>query len=435
MIKTNKKGINFTLFSIFFLFLLVTFYIILSYTSNSINIKYNSVQESTQQYIACEKSSQTIKDKANYLASHAELFIMTHDEKYAREYIEEKFVNKSRENAIAQLLEETSPSDENYLKLQIALNQSQSLTSIELYGMKLAYKSAGITNLPPEIADIPIRPNDLKSDPQEQQKVAENTIFSEGYLIYKNRVNENCIAIINDIENKIQNQLATNASKLETLLVTLSISEVLILILSTVYFTFIITSIIIPLKNLTDALQRKERMPVTGAKELIYLAETYNEVYEYDTLTRSLSRRAFSALCQRFENENCDLCLILVDVDNFKRINDNFGHSKGDAVLKEISSRLISEFRKNDYICRIGGDEFAVILPDMNSDHSLSLINKIKEMNLKLKTFKEVEDIHVSAGIAFSSAGYNKQLFENADKALYEAKDRGKAQACVFNVE
>jgi len=432
MTENKKKGINFTVFSTFFLFLLVVFYVILSYVSNNINAKYNSVQDIITSYIACEKSSQTIKDKSNYLTTHAELFIMTHDEKYARDYIKEKYKIKSREKAIEQLLETSSPNDENYLKLQIAMNQSQSLTSIELYGMRLAYKSAGIKNIPPEIEEIKLRPNDVKASPAEQQKIAEATIFGEGYLIYKNRVNENCIAIIQDIESKIQNKLSKNAIELDHLIISLTIIEFFVLVLSGNYFTCLITTIIIPLKNLTKSLQKKERMPEAGAQELIYLAETYNEVYEYDTLTRSLSRRAFSALCQRFEKEQNKLCLILVDVDSFKSINDKYGHSSGDSVLKEVAKRLSEVFRKNDYICRIGGDEFAVLLPDMGSEMGRSLANKIKDMNLKFSNFKTVPNVHISAGIAFSEKGYTKELFENSDKALYSAKAKGKAQASIY---
>lgn len=89
---------------------------------------------------------------------------------------------------------------------------------------------------------------------------------------------------------------------------------------------------------------------------------------EHDAMTELLNRRSFEKLLKIHEEGNSSYALILVDVDTFKSVNDTYGHDMGDHILKKVAENLRKAFRSIDYVCRIGGDEFAVIMVEMTSD-------------------------------------------------------------------
>ena len=122
--------------------------------------------------------------------------------------------------------------------------------------------------------------------------------------------------------------------------------------------------------------------PVHGVQELQTLAETYNSIYteneeremlmkhqaEHDPLTELLNRRSFDKILKLYEENESSFALILADVDTFKSINDTCGHAVGDRILKKVAALLQSMFRSVDYVCRIDGDEFAIIMVDMTRE-------------------------------------------------------------------
>lgn len=119
--------------------------------------------------------------------------------------------------------------------------------------------------------------------------------------------------------------------------------------------------------------------------------------------------------------------MMIIDLDDFKSINDTYGHKGGDKVLQSVAVAMRSCFRKDDYVSRIGGDEFTVFLTNIPSenfaiDKAKLLISKINEIELKKGNF-----VGCSVGLAFSTTDKSyDQLFKKADTALYEAKSAGK---------
>ena len=120
-------------------------------------------------------------------------------------------------------------------------------------------------------------------------------------------------------------------------------------------------------------------------------------------------------------------------MDNFKFINDNYGHTGGDTALKELARILMETFRNTDYIARIGGDEFSAILPRCDANATNIIKQKILSVNEKLVNIKDgIKPVSVSVGVAFSSNGYTEELYKNADKALYTVKENGKRGCAIF---
>ena len=149
------------------------------------------------------------------------------------------------------------------------------------------------------------------------------------------------------------------------------------------------------------------------------LTSLHNRRYFHETLARETAR------AQRYERR---LALVILDVDDFKETNDRLGHLGGDAVLAAVAERLLSAVRSADIACRVGGDEFAVILPEAGARDAEQLYQRI-QFAIGSGAAGPAENVRVSAGIAELRPEDDAiSLFERADEALYRAKEGGKGQ-------
>ena len=129
------------------------------------------------------------------------------------------------------------------------------------------------------------------------------------------------------------------------------------------------------------------------------------------------------------------LSLIFLDIDNFKGINDTFGHPDGDLVLKALARFLQSHVRLADVICRYGGEEFVVLLPQTSRDHAQLLAERLREEIAGTPIPLSHQEIHltVSIGLSYLTPSLSDEdLVKNADTALYKAKQSGRNRVCGF---
>ena len=161
---------------------------------------------------------------------------------------------------------------------------------------------------------------------------------------------------------------------------------------------------------------------------------------EMDAMTRIYNKVATKERINNFikNSRNQDKhALLIVDMDNFKKINDTFGHLKGDEVLKEGVGHLKNMFRGDDIIGRIGGDEFVVFMSNVTSREDI--VNKAKSIGKAFrKTYSEDgEEVTVSASIGISIFPMDgddyEELLDKSDKALYEVKKNGKNGFCFYH--
>lgn len=143
-----------------------------------------------------------------------------------------------------------------------------------------------------------------------------------------------------------------------------------------------------------------------------------------DSLTGLFNRRHFDEEFARLLEEGTDVSLILIDLDDFKSINDAHGHTVGDEVLKNIASAIRRAVRKDDLPCRVGGDEFAVLLPSCPGKNGRMIAE-----NICRQVGSRAPMAGISIGFTFSPGGEAPEdVFNRADKALYCAKARGKGR-------
>ncbi len=164
-----------------------------------------------------------------------------------------------------------------------------------------------------------------------------------------------------------------------------------------------------------------------------------------DELTGLINRRGYY---QRFESElerarrhQTPLCVALVDVDHFKKFNDTYGHLSGDLVLKALAELFTQNMRKSDVVCRFGGEEFAVLLPDTGLKSAVELMDRVRQNVEKLQLRgMNGEELRVTISVGLTEVNtrpkaspYKSEISESlaiADEQLYVAKNRGRNQVC-----
>lgn len=161
------------------------------------------------------------------------------------------------------------------------------------------------------------------------------------------------------------------------------------------------------------------------------------ELAHRDTLTnlhnRTFFERRLPEDVTRANIEGLSLALLYIDLDGFKPVNDRHGHGAGDAVLREVASRLRKGLRQNDVVCRIGGDEFAVILPGVSSHDDVRIIAEqmIRRISEPYDIEGCVHNLGASIGISFlnkDTSNSPHDLICKADEAMYRAKRLGKGR-------
>ena len=173
------------------------------------------------------------------------------------------------------------------------------------------------------------------------------------------------------------------------------------------------------------------------------LFERVQELSNYDELTHLPVRRYFN---EKFAEEmyrakrfDLTLSLLILDIDFFKQINDNYGHQIGDWALQEVSRVIRTSLRQTDVPCRFGGDEMVIMLPSTNSEESKIIAKRLQErinaitLPTKYTDGKEIR-ISISQGMASfpADAASTEELLEKADKALYVVKKNGRGHFAVY---
>jgi len=156
-----------------------------------------------------------------------------------------------------------------------------------------------------------------------------------------------------------------------------------------------------------------------------------------DQLTGLYNRHSMMWLASKHIGEavrhSYPLSLAILDIDHFKSVNDNHGHSAGDEVLKEIATLLKENFRNEDYVARFGGEEFVIILTHCGID---AAITKIEQVRKRIENLRPA-DMYITASFGVSELAKDRytfnMLFNSADAALYQAKGNGRNQVCAVN--
>ncbi len=174
---------------------------------------------------------------------------------------------------------------------------------------------------------------------------------------------------------------------------------------------------------------------------LYVMIDNYNmkKLSTVDKLTgvylRKYMEERFAVELAMARSENRKLSVVMCDIDKFKLINDQFGHRKGDEILRKLGAELKMGLRDTDLIGRYGGEEFIILLPDTNQDQALEVCEKLRRRIMENIGVSNEQPITISLGIStYPHHGLNEEeLIEKADQALYCSKNNGRNQTTLWN--
>ncbi len=186
-----------------------------------------------------------------------------------------------------------------------------------------------------------------------------------------------------------------------------------------------------------DMAELKARLRV--ATRSVQMQQDLSRLALTDALTGIANRRAFLDQLNReiacSERTGRALCVAMVDIDHFKRVNDTYGHGTGDKVIRKTADRMVNHLRANDRVGRLGGEEFGIILPDTMPDDAMPALNRLREdigaSSMRTET-DEALQVTVSMGLAVHRGMETADaVLSRADEALYEAKETGRNRVCL----
>ncbi|WP_052501416.1 GGDEF domain-containing protein [Thiomicrospira microaerophila] len=187
------------------------------------------------------------------------------------------------------------------------------------------------------------------------------------------------------------------------------------------------------LHQATGELQKKLNESAAVIKKLSRDLDDANHLAKTDSLTGIANRRGYNEIVMKkikqAKAESQTFGMLLLDLDHFKSVNDNYGHLVGDSALRYISKLLKAEIKGHDEIARFGGEEFVILLHNINYDNALKFGEKlratIEKKSLRIKDHDKPLRLTASIGIAIYQMGESSDdVFQRADKALYMAKTK-----------
>ena len=445
--RFQEKGTSLRALNIIFAIAAVLAATLLFISDFLVNRGYHRMDESTKRYISAKEAARDLEDGSDTLTECVRDYVVSHNIANMEGFFEEANVIRRRDRAVETLRELLVDSENAALdSLSKALACSNELMELEYHAMKLCASIENASGLPSEVENYVLSDEEQKMSPEEKQAAAMELVFGEEYQSYKARIRsyaEKCSEhLITESETKFEKA----SGRMPLILSLQGIMTIIMLLVVLVLVLYVSYGIRKPLTRMVELMRNDQTVPVTGAQEIRYVSRTYNEIllenqktniqltYEasHDKLTGLYNRRAYDMFMQKVDGAH--IALLIVDVDYFKSFNDTYGHDMGDRVLVRVAELLNHSFRSVDIICRIGGDEFAVIMTRANSSMSELVKNKIRHANALLQNPEDgLPKVSLSVGVAFSDRK-NPQgdIFKDADTALYRVKNAGRCGCEVY---
>ncbi len=372
---------------------------------------------------------------------------------YVENYFREVYEVRSRDKALEALREnEVEGSALDFL--QSALDNSNKLMEREIYAMKLVAEAKGQDmSAFPDVEEVDLKQADKELSSEKMLEKARELVFGISYQETKGAIENNISYFLSSVRDDMRKNQQDSAAGLKQVMANQKVLISILFVETILTFVLILCLIVKPLHIYVNNIKEEKRLDIVGAYEFKYLALTYNDIYElnaanevmlrnqaenlrreaeHDPLTGIANRRAFDDWKTLLKTKISPMALLIVDVDQFKQVNDKHGHEMGDRILKKVAGLLEETFRDTDIAARIGGDEFAVIVVDITKDMKEVVRDKINNINNELlNPSEDLPRTSLSVGGAFSQSGFEDDLYKRADEALYAVKENGRC-GCRF---
>lgn len=443
--RAKDEGLSLRLTFILMLIISMGITAILLWTTYHTIISFHALSDATDDYIELQEVAASLLSASDYLTEEAQCYTVMGDRQRLDNYFTEAEETRRREHAV-EVMEGHLPDSEALRDIKEAMNESVALMEREYYAMALMLRANDDANVPAALRDVALSPEDQTLPPVKQQIAAERMLHDAGYYEQKNLIRAHLTHCIDELkqgthgtQEHMEGRMRLDLTWMTILIICQSLGMILMLWLTT-------SLGINPLLRAVDHIKHDQSLPIMGAHEFRYLAGTYNKMYvaykksienlsfkaSHDELTGVYNRAGYDLI-----KHSVDLSItafLLFDADRFKQVNDNNGHQVGDLELQRIARALKQNFRSDDYICRIGGDEFVVLMVHVDQNVRHLIESKVEQINAELSTDADgLPPITMSVGVAMcSTAPTPQEMFHEADIALYHVKDHGRNGCCFY---
>ena len=444
--KVKENGIRLRWVHIIIIIFTAVISFFMLYETFRFSAAFEDVTGATDEFIELQKDADGLMNASDYLTQEVQNFTVTAEKIHLIHYFEEAEETKRREKAIEKMKDITGEGTA-YKFLHNAMNESLDLMQTEYYAMKLITIACEIEYIPDEVEKVELTKQDAALSNSEKIKLAQRMVHDTTYHRKKEVIRTNMESCLVELEKQTHIIQDEANEKLETRLN--NIRVIIFIQLAIIIVILIMTSVlvILPMLRGVYSIKKDEKLPVKGAYEFRYLAKTYNSMYEafkksiaslnyeasHDKLTGLYNRAGYDVLSRSVDLGTT--AVLMIDVDKFKDINDQYGHDVGDKILQKFARVLRKTFRSEDYICRIGGDEFVVFMMHVTDELRDLIILKTKQINSALADVSdELPPASASIGIAFGhDAPDMETLLKHADEALYNVKENGRGGGSFYD--
>ncbi len=435
----NRGGVSLRILYRWLVVIAIVISALIVYSTFHLSASFRRLTVATDEYIDLQKAAAELMDASDYLTEKVQRFTVNGNTQYMFEYFTEAFETNRREGAISTMSKDPDCA-EALAQLQQAMDASKELMTQEYYAMRLVIEAKGYTEYPSILDSVELTAEDAALSPEEKMRLATETVLNEEYYRQKDIIRVNMKESLAELEKLTHNTEDDSNKRLANELLVVRI--IILVQTAGIIVMVLLTSRlgINPVLQAVEKIRNDRPIPEVGANEFRYLAHTYNKMYNvykksverlnfkasHDELTGAYNRAGYDLLLSSIDLNST--FMMLFDLDNFKHINDTYGHETGDRVLVKLVQALKKNFRSDDYVCRIGGDEFVVFMVHTSGMQHHLIIQKIDAISKELaETDDGLPPASISVGIAHGSDVTDVEtLFEKTDATMYEAKQSGK---------
>jgi diguanylate cyclase (GGDEF)-like protein len=434
-----KEGVSLRKIHNWLIVIVVLLSCLLIYTTYRVTSSFMHVKNASEENIALGNAVHGLMDASDYLTEMVQRFAVTGDSRFMDQYYFEAFASKRREQALAEL-KKNQNATEVLEHLQEAMRHSVKLMDREYYAMRLVIEAKGLKKFPDMLKGVTLSSEDAALSPEAKMQRATNMVLGEDYYVEKNRIRTEVQKSVRLVE-KMTEKAQTEAMVSYQIELNLARAGIVLNIMAILFVVWLTSSLgINPILKAVDQIKSDSPIQENGANEFRYLAKAYNNLYSvykksiehlnfkasHDELTGAYNRAGFDLLLSGLDMNTT--YVLSFDVDDFKTVNDTYGHDVGDKVLQKVVQVLKGSFRSDDYVCRLGGDEFVVFMVHTNELQRKLIKAKMEQISQELaNTDDGLPQVSVSVGIVHGSQATDAEtLLKMGDAAMYESKKHGK---------
>lgn len=446
--KKTERGMSIKWINYSFVIVVLLFSWVIDATGRIVREKYEAVTVYQHEMILCSDAADLFRQESDNLTFYVNRYADNPDQDTIEAYYQ-IIDDKLREQEI----EQAESLNVDCTKLRQALDLSDQLAQLETHVFALAASAAGtIDTAPEQMRNYALSPEEQQASPEEQMILAQKLVHGQKYAALKQSIYQEISDFEQSILDQTQEALMAEAAPISRYLRYQQWLELLEnLLVAALAFT-LYRKVTVVLDHYIQSISSNRPIETArGTRELKYLARVFNACLEMlnreheelrhqaekDALTQAANRRTLEEfMTRKLQQENVRGAFIFLDVDNFKSINDTYGHDAGDTVLKQLVNELNHRFRGDDFISRFGGDEFVVWLNGVDERNAELIKRRIADLNGQIVHLPQGDlPLSISAGVTYCRTGDDyKDVLRRADTALYEKKRSGK-HGCVIYEE